>query len=137
MTAYLDAELPAEEAEAFESMLADDPAARSELEDLRKVMQLVSSLPEVEAPPDFVDKVARRVRRRQLFSPDSALLGLVSLPFQVLSIVVILVAAGLYMMAQLESRPDKLERDTTPVQSNSDDAEALTPAEPALEPLAR
>lgn len=137
MSAYLDAELPADEAEEFESLIADDPAARSELEDLRKVMALVSSLPDVEAPEDFVEKVARRLRRRQLLAPDGALLGLVSLPFQVLSIVVILAAAGLYMMAQLDRKPDKIERDTTSVQVPSDDAERLVPGEPALKPIAR
>jgi anti-sigma factor RsiW len=139
MTAYLDAELSADEAKAFESLLADDPAARSELEELKKVMALVSSLPDVEAPPDFAEKVARRVRRRQLLAPDSALLGLVSLPFQVLSIIVILAAAALYMMAQLDRQPveDKLERDTSAIQITGEDPEGSPPGEPALRPIAR
>ncbi|MCX4240926.1 anti-sigma factor family protein [Paraliomyxa miuraensis] len=113
MTAYLDAELPADEAAEFEEQLALDPEARSEVEMLRKMMSLVSSLPEVEAPPDFAEKVSRRVRRRQAFT--EANWGLVSLPFQVLSIVVILVVAALYMMAQLEQRPTgKMEREAIP-----------------------
>lgn len=112
ITAYLDAELPAEEAAAFEERLASDPQARSELEQLRKVMSLVSSLPEVEAPPDFYEKVARRVRRRQLFTETNW--GLVSLPFQVLSIIVILTVAALYMMAQLEQQPMGMEREAIP-----------------------
>lgn len=124
MSAYLDAELPAHEAEEFESMIADDPAARTELEELRKVMALVASLPDVEAPPDFAEKVTRRVRRKQLLAPDGALLGLVSLPFQVLSMIVILAAAALYMMAQLERQPVKIERDRAPVQVEGDASSA-------------
>lgn len=137
MSAYLDAELPAHEAEEFESMIAGDPAARSELEDLRKVMALVASLPDVEAPPDFAEKVTRRVRRRQLFAPE-ALLGLVSLPFQVLSMIVILAAAALYMMAQLDRQPTKIERDRASVQVPGEgEAEVLTPGQAPLEPIRR
>lgn len=113
MTAYLDAELSADEAAAFEAQLAEDPEARSEIEQLRRVMSLVQSLPEVQAPPDFAEKVSRRVRRRVLLGPDGAW-SLVSLPFQVLSIIVILTVAGLYMMAQLEQQPTSLERERIP-----------------------
>ncbi len=137
MSAYLDAELEGDEAEAFDSLLADSPELRDELEDLRKVMQLVAELPEVEAPEDFADKVTRRLRRRQLLAPEGALMGLISLPFQVLSIIVILTAAGLYMMAQLERRPAKIERDQPAVQVPVDDPEALRSGEAPLRPIER
>lgn len=126
ITAYLDAELPPDEAAAFEEQLANDPQARSELEQLRKVMSLVQGLPEVQAPPDFYDKVARRVRRRQLLTDTNW--GLVSLPFQVLSIIVILVVAALYMMAQLEQQPTGMEREAIP---GARDAGAAPSAGPA------
>jgi anti-sigma factor RsiW len=113
MTAYLDDELSDDEAAAFEAQLADDPAARSEVEQLRRVMALVQSLPEIHAPPDFAEKVARRVRRRMVFGAESTW-SLLSLPFQVLSIIVILTVAGLYMMAQLEQQPTALERERIP-----------------------
>ncbi|MEM9453385.1 MAG: zf-HC2 domain-containing protein [Myxococcota bacterium] len=111
ITAYLDAELPEEDAAAFEAQLAEDPEAMSEVEQLRKVMSLVSSLPEVQAPPDFYEKVSRRIRRRQLFASEGVW-TLVSLPFQVLSIIIILTVAALNMMAQLEQQPQKLERES-------------------------
>ncbi|MEM6993735.1 MAG: zf-HC2 domain-containing protein [Myxococcota bacterium] len=111
MSAYLDAELPADEAEAFERHLAESPEAREELEDLRKMMQLVQALPEVDAPDDFYEKVSRKIRRRAILQPDSLAWSLVSLPFQVLSILVILTAAGLYMMAELDAKPAKIEAD--------------------------
>jgi anti-sigma factor RsiW len=113
MTAYLDAELSADEAAAFEARLAEDPEVRSEVEQLRRVMSLVQGLPEVQAPPDFAEKVARRVRRRMALGADGTW-SLVSLPFQVLSIVVILTVAGLYMMAQLEQQPTAIERERIP-----------------------
>ncbi len=112
MSAYLDAEIDEAEAEALEQHLAESPEARTELEALRQVMSLVSSLPEVQAPPDFYEKVSKRIRRRQLFAGDGMMLGLISLPFQVLSIIVILTVAALYMMAQLEQQPTSLERET-------------------------
>ena len=82
ITAYLDAELPADEAAALEAELAEDPEALAEIEQLRRVMSLVQSLPEVQAPPDFAEKVARRVRRRVALGAD-ATWSLVSLPFLV------------------------------------------------------
>ena len=111
MSAYLDAELPADEAEAFERHLEESPEARAELEDLRKMLQLVKALPEVDAPEDFYEKVSRKIRRRSILQPDGLALSLVSLPFQVLSILVILTAAALYMMAELDTKPEKLEAD--------------------------
>jgi anti-sigma factor RsiW len=111
MSAYLDQELDARERDAFESMLAENPQTQAELEDLRKVLRLVSELPPVEAPPDFYDKLSRKLRRRQLWTAESPLFTLVSLPFQVLSTLVILAVAALYMMAQLESQPQSIERD--------------------------
>jgi anti-sigma factor RsiW len=109
MSAYLDEELEASEAEAFESFLADSPDAQAELDELRKVMTLVSALPSVEAPEDFYEKLSRKLRRKQLLAPEGAVMGLISLPFQVLSIVVILTVAALYMMAQLEQTPRAIE----------------------------
>jgi anti-sigma factor RsiW len=111
MTAYLDAELDAAESEQFEQFLEESPEARAELEDLRKVMKLVGALGDVEAPPDFAEKVSRKIRRRAMLDPSSGLLGLVTLPFQVICIVVILVIGALNMMAQLDAQPQAVERD--------------------------
>jgi anti-sigma factor RsiW len=133
MTAYLDAELPADEAAAFEARLAEDPETAAEVEQLRRIMSLVQGLPEVQAPPDFAEKVARRVRRRMALGAD-ATWSLVSLPFQVLSIIVILTVAGLYMMAQLEQQPTAIEREhvpsSAPDEAPAPDEEAPAPTEP-------
>lgn len=127
MSAYLDAELPAEEAEEFERLLAESPEAREELEDLRMVMQLVQAMPDVDAPDDFYEKVSRKIRRRAILNPDGLALSLVSLPFQVLSILVILTAAGLYMMAELDQAPAMIEADPDAAKYESDQQDSLPP----------
>jgi anti-sigma factor RsiW len=112
MSAYVDGELDPSQAAEFESYIATSPEAQKQLEELQKLVRLVGGLPAVEAPPDFYDKVARRLRRRQIFKHDDLALNLISLPFQVLSILVILAVAALYMLAELERQPDTaLERD--------------------------
>jgi len=127
ITAYLDAELPDDEVAALEAELAEDPEALAEVEQLRRVMSLVQSLPEIQAPPDFAEKVARRVRRRVALGADSTW-SLVSLSFQVLSIIVILTVAGLYMMAQLEQQPTGIEREQIP--GTAPDDQVPAPVEP-------
>ncbi len=121
MSAYLDAELDPAEAEEFERYLDETPEARGELEDLRKLMKLVGSLRPVEAPHDFYEKLSRRLRRRQGLHRDQGLLALVTLPFQVICIIVILTIAALHMMAQLEELPASVEPD--PATDTRDDSE--------------
>jgi hypothetical protein len=71
------------------------------------------------------------VRRRVALGAD-ATWSLVSLPFQVLSIIVILTVAGLYMMAQLEQQPTGIEREQIPSKAPDEQApeQAPTPIEP-------
>lgn len=110
MSAYLDRELDSASSEAFEKMLEGSPEAQEELAELQAMLKLVSSLPEVEAPPDFYDKVARKIRRRKLL--EGELPVFITLPFQVLSVLVVLAIAVVYTMIHLDNDPAaKLERD--------------------------
>ncbi len=128
MSAYLDEQLDADQTAAFEDYLSGRPEAKEELDDLRKMVELVSELPDMEASPEFFDNLSKRLRRRQITEPDASRLALVSLPFQVLSILVILAVAALYMMAQLDQEPQgKLERDPSPA--------ASSPNEPGPKPV--
>jgi anti-sigma factor RsiW len=112
ISAYLDAELDPAESEAVESMLSQSAEARAELEELRKVVALVGALGDVEAPEDFYEKLNRRLRRKQMLQPEAASkFAAIAMPFQVLSIIVILVVAALYMMAELDRKPTTIERD--------------------------
>ena len=123
MTAYLDDALEAGEAESFEKWLEDSPEARQEVESLRKLLSVVRDLPDVEAPPDFYEKVSKKLRHRRL-GPEGAAMGLVSLPFQVISIMVIMVIAATYLMLEIE-------RDATPIEKDPSAAEAQEQAEQA------
>ena len=110
MTAYLDDALEAGDAESFERWLEDSPEARQEVESLRKILSVVRDLPDVEAPPDFYDKVSKKLRRRRA-GPEGSAFGLISLPFQVLSILIIMVIAATYLMLEIERDNATIEKD--------------------------
>ena len=115
MSAYLDHELDPESSRDFEEKLASSPGARQELDDLRKLLRLVKELPEVEAPPDFYEKIARKLRRRKLLQGDFWLL--VALPFQVLGVLLVLAIAVIYTMIHLDRDPAaRLEKDPSAAQ---------------------
>jgi anti-sigma factor RsiW len=110
MTAYLDDALEAGDAESFEKWLEDSPEARREVESLQKLLSVVRELPDIEAPPDFYEKVSKKLRRRRL-GPEGSSVGLISLPFQVLSIIVIMVIAATYLMLEIEREDAQIEKD--------------------------
>src|SRR5688500_6264677 len=111
MSAYLDKQLAPDEAAKVEKLLAESPEAREELDGLASMLKLVKALPEVEAPPDFYEKVAKKIRRRR---GRLEVLWMLALPFQVLSVVLILVVAVTYMLLHLDNDPStKLEKDPT------------------------
>lgn len=126
MSAYLDHELSAEETAEFEEFLESSAEAREEMEDLRRMLQIVGQLGEISAPPDFYEKVAKKVRKRRLLGGDGLVLSLVSLPFQVLSIIIILAIAVTYMLLQLERDEARMEKDP--------DAAQVEPAEDLANP---
>ncbi len=111
LSAYLDKQLAPDEAARVEQMLAESPEAREELDGLQSMLKLVKGLPEVVAPPDFYEKIAKKVRKRR---GRLEVLWMLALPFQVLSVVLILVVAVTYMLLHLDNDPSvKLERDPT------------------------
>lgn len=127
MSAYLDDELGAQETAEFEEFLESSAEAREEMEQLRMMLQVVGQLGEVSAPPDFAENVARKARRRKILSGDGLVWSLASLPFQVLSIIVILAIAVTYMLVQLERDEARLEKDPDAVQIPDDSAPNLRP----------
>jgi anti-sigma factor RsiW len=108
MTAYLDDALEAEDAKSFEKLLDESPEARREFEDLQKVLSIVRDLPEVEAPPDFYEQVAKKLRRRRA---DGDAMSVISLPFQVISVFVIMVIAATYLMIEIDRENARIEKD--------------------------
>ena len=110
VTAYLDDALESGDAESFERYLDESPDARREVEDLQKILSIVRELPDVQAPPDFYDNIAKKIRRRR-GAAESSPVSLISLPFQVLSILVIMVIAASYLMLEIERESAPIEKD--------------------------
>lgn len=139
MSAYLDGELSASESAAFEAFLDDEPDARDELDGMRKLLGALGNLPEPEAPPDLYDSVHRRLRREKVRG-DGLLGALVSLPFQVLSIVIILAAAAVFLMAELDRERHELDKSapSEPAEASEPpgDGEGQPPLDPNVPPLA-
>jgi anti-sigma factor RsiW len=109
MTAYLDDALEAGEAESFEKYLQESPEARAEVESLQKILSIVRELPDVEAPPDFYEKVAKKLRRRR--AREDGAIGLVPMPVQVLSILIVMMIAATYLMLEIEREGAQIEKD--------------------------
>ena len=132
MSAYLDRELDEEESAAFEAQLAASPEAQEELAELQQMLQLVKGLPEVEAPPDFYEKVAKKIRRRKLLEGDLPVF--ITLPFQVLSVIVVLAIAVVYTMIHLDADPAaRLEKDPSAKVKAPEEASAAGEAAEAAE----
>ena len=110
LSAYLDGAMSPDDAAAFEAQLDADPSGQEELADMRRLLGALGSLPEPEAPEDFYEQLRRRLRRRGK-APEDLLQQLVALPFQVLSIVIILAAAAIFLMSQLDRDQQQIDRD--------------------------
>lgn len=119
VSAYLDDELEPDDAKAFQDLLESSPEVAEELADLQRVISLVGGLGEVQAPEDFYEKLNRRIRRRQIMEPQTgSKLTAIAVPLQILSMIVILTVAALYMMSELDKAPAKIEREQiTPIGS--------------------
>jgi len=113
MSDFLDRQLDAEGEAELKELLARSPDAERELGALQNMLRLVKNLPEVQAPPDFYEKVAKKIRRRRWLRGDYLIA--LSLPFQILNVLVILAVAVVYMMLHLDGDASrgKLERDPT------------------------
>lgn len=115
VTDYLDDALEAGEAESFEQLLASSPETKREVEELRRMLTLVRELPPVEAPPDFYENLAKKLRRRR--GPMGGTVGVVTMPLQVLSILVIMVIAATYLLLEIEGEDARLEKDPSAEQA--------------------
>ncbi len=126
LSAYIDDELPAEQQQALEARLAQEPTLRQELESLRTVVRALQGLPDLTAPRDFTvtpDMVADDQER----SP------VIRFPMRVVSTLsgaaaVLLVSVGLFLL--LASSSQQME-DTAVVQFESAREVAVQPTQTA------
>ena len=108
ISAYLDGELSEDESADFEAHLDEDSEVAEHFNQMKRLLGALGSLPDVEAPPDFYEQVRKKLRRAK--KDDESFWGSsIMLPFQVLSIVVILAAAAIFLMTELD-RDTQIDR---------------------------
>ncbi|MSR60451.1 MAG: hypothetical protein EXS05_22890 [Planctomycetaceae bacterium] len=71
LSAFLDGELPANQAAQVERWLATSPGAQRKLHDFRRLSGWLHDLPRAELPPEFASQVMQEAERRMLL-PTSA-----------------------------------------------------------------
>lgn len=123
--AFLEGDLPEDRREAFEVELERDAQLRRDFESFAEIMGGVQSLPFEFAPPDFVDKVQGRIRRRSKgrFFAENFLYS-TRMPYEAIAVVMIAVMAAAWMLMgvpkdrQMKTAevdiPPKLETNRTP-----------------------
>ena len=109
ISAYLDGELSDDESVDFEAHLEDEPEVAEQFNQMKRLLGALGSLPEVQAPEDFYEQVRKKLRRAKK-NEESLWGSSIMLPFQVLSIVVILAAAAIFLMTELD-RANKVDRE--------------------------
>lgn len=97
--AFLEGDLPDERREAFEAELERDAELRQDFESFADIMGGVQTLPFEFAPPDFVDKVQGRIRKRSKgrFFTENFLYS-TRMPYEAIAVVMIAVMAAAWML---------------------------------------
>jgi anti-sigma factor RsiW len=112
ISAWLDGDLDAEELRRFEAELLWDPELDEAAESMAAAVSHLRAMPTAQAPPDFLEAVQSRIRRRsrgRWFAIDAARLRF---PFEAaVSVVLIALLAGVYLSAvpAADSEPVPLE----------------------------
>jgi anti-sigma factor RsiW len=97
--AFLEGDLSEQEQEEFRAELERDDELRREFDQFADIMSGMQSLPFEFAPPDFVDKVESRIRKRSRgqFFTDNILLS-TRMPYEAIAVVMIAVMAAAWML---------------------------------------
>jgi len=99
-SAYRDGDLSVEELNALEGFLERDEECRQEYERFCRAIDSLSLLQKQAAPPNFVEKVQTRIRRRsggKLFAPGRGVM-VTRVPYELFSLVLILILLAVYML---------------------------------------
>lgn len=109
LSAYLEQNLEPQEQAQVEAKIQDSPEAARELQELQTMLSAMASMPAIEAPRGFSDRLLKNIRRRRWLE-DSRLQSQAALVFQILSIIVVIGIAAAYMIAQTESDDRRIMR---------------------------
>jgi anti-sigma factor RsiW len=124
--ACLEGDLSDDEQSEFRAELERDPELRREFDRFADIMKGMQSLPFEFAPPDFVDKVESRIRKRSRghFFRDNVLLS-TRMPYEAIAVVMIAVMAAAWILmgvpkdrnlknAEMDIPPTLETRDSSP-----------------------
>lgn len=95
---YLDDELGPEDRSALEALLAEDASLRSEMQSLRDTMDALGQLPDATPPPDFLQGVRRKIRKKGKSPLDLSLGFDKKIPFEAVSILLLGILLALYLL---------------------------------------
>lgn len=107
-SAYAESELPPEQAREVEQHLQSCIPCRREYGQFQRLMAGLHSLPRVTAPPEFVQGVVVRVRKRsggRFFAPRRLV---DRIPYEMFSLLMLGLLLALYLVLQL-SQPGHLQ----------------------------
>lgn len=90
--------------------MAASPDTQAQVEDLRALLSAVSNLPTIAPPEDFPEQIVRKLRRHTR-SQEGIWQSMMALPFQAMSIAVVIAIAAVYMMLQLDLDAKRLEKE--------------------------
>ena len=128
--AYLDDELSPDERAAFEAQRRASPELDAEFRQYRKMLELLSELPEEPEPGRFAERVEGRIRRRSR-GTFFALEPRVRLPYEAVAIIILL---GAVVLLFLHAAPP---REMPVMTERGGAARTTSPLEQAAAALAR
>jgi hypothetical protein len=114
LSRYLEEDLDQDERVAVEALLKEQPEIRAELEGLRQTLSLMQRLPPLEAPPDFVQQVKRKVRRQKRIRIDQQ--PQFRTPYEILGIILVILMLVLYLLIQQHDTPPPKPPTSKPAQ---------------------
>jgi hypothetical protein len=145
LSAYLDGELPPQQAARIEQWVSGSESARRRLEDFRRLSGWLRDLPRAELPSEFASQVLREAERQMLLpaaAPRPTLARRVR--WWALAVLAPVSAAAVLFVAVLLFRapdrqpPDLAQRDDQPLAARQEAATAMAapPAEASQKPVA-
>lgn len=136
LSEYLDGELSPKDRRALEALLAEDASLRAELKALQETVDTLGQLPEQTPPPDFLQGVRRKIRKKGKSPLDLSLGFEKKIPFEAVSILLLGILLALYLILVVLPGEQADPKATPPPSHTLHDAGSGSPA-PAPAPPTR
>ena len=100
-SAYLERDLPPEQAGALEEHLQGCEPCRRELQDFERTVGALGTVHKMAAPPEFLDGVRDRIRKRSRGRFFSTRRAAQRVPYELFSLVMLALILAIYLALQL------------------------------------